>query len=384
MFPLADSRLLEGLAPEVDEIARQLKLPRELVAAGIKHWWQTLSGRVRLANRNGALPEMPEAVGQAFMRIWQQAVQEARVDISLHRQQDQAGAEENRRMSEDALRQTQQAHQELESRFREQETRLEEARELTRSLEAEVETLRNALTTEADLRKQAEYQRSTLESEAEQVRKQLEDVRQSAEQRFKDEQRKSVEANARADVEVRHYRSLLDKLRDESGRKESELTRELKELQGQLARKEVHIDTQNSQLKSLEEELAVLKQAAATRQRDLGRLESQLLSEGNKNKRLEDKSKNCKRKSSGCNSGPVALRRRRSDGKGNSGSSSRRWRKRHSRPRHAALHWRSGWRPRRRRSAVFRRGSEPPGGALTWTKGFRAAIYIAQLYVTYF
>jgi len=292
IFSIADTQLLNGSAPDVGQIADELQLPASVVEAGLAQWWQALAGRVQLVSRASALPELPESLAQAFMRVWQQAVQEAQGNISLNRQQSEVGEEAVRRINEEALRQAQQMHQELEARYREQATRLEEAIQHARSLEAEIAVLKNNLAAETAERKQEEHKRANIEHEASQLRKQLDDYRRVAEQRLKEEQSKSVEAVAKADVEVRHYRGMLDKVRDESGRKESALTRELHDLQGQLARKDVRIETQNSQIKSLEEELAVLKKDVGTQHRDLSKINSNLLSESNKNKRLEDKVKN--------------------------------------------------------------------------------------------
>jgi chromosome segregation ATPase len=291
IFSIADAELLSGKAPHAERIATETGLSPSDVEAALDQWWQSLNGRVQLGGRGGSLPEMPESMAQSFMRIWQQALQEAQASIHLHRQQHEVGEEESRRISEEALRQSQQVQQELEARYREQGGRLEEARQLAKSLEAEITVLKNNLAGETAERKQEEQKRANLEHEMSQLRKQFDDYRRTAEQRFKDEQRKSVDAAAKAEVEVRHYRSMLDKVRDEAGRKEAALTREVHDLQGQLARRDVRIDTQNSQIKALEEELAAIKQDVGTQHRDLTKINSNLLSERNKNKRLEDRIK---------------------------------------------------------------------------------------------
>lgn len=291
IFSLADTQLLSGMAPSTERIAAELTLPAEVVNEGLAQWWQQLSSRVQLTSRASALPDMPESLAQSFMRVWQQAVQEAQASVNLNRQQFEVGEEEVRRIGEEALRQAQQVQQELEARYREQATKLDEAHQFAKTLEAEITVLKNSLAAETAELKQEEHKRANLEQEANQLRKQLEDYRRGAEQRFKEEQRKSVEATAKADVEVRHYRSMLDKTRDEAGRKEAALTREVHDLQGQLARREVRIETQNSQIKSLEEELATIKQDIGSQHRDLTKINSDLLSERNKNKRLEGKLK---------------------------------------------------------------------------------------------
>ena len=95
-----------------------------------------------------------------------------------------------------------------------------------------------------------------------------------------------TEASGKAEVEVRHYRSMLDKVRDEAGKRESVMTREIHELQGQVARKDVKIDTLASQISSLDEELAGYKQDAQMQHRESTKVNRRRLYETNKNQRL--------------------------------------------------------------------------------------------------
>ncbi|WP_160115446.1 DNA-binding protein [Marinobacterium lutimaris] len=292
IFSVADHQLLSGARPEAEAIAAQLELSVDEAGAALERWWQALPGRVEINGRSTLkMPDVPEAITQSFMRIWQQAVQEAKSNMTQVRQKDVVGEEESRRLNEEALRQSQDVYQELESRHREQAVRLEEQRQIAKSLEAEINILRNSLENEANERKRAEQANVNLEHELTQLRKQYDDHRRSTEQRLSEEQHKSVEIQAKMDVEVRHYRGQLDKLRDETGRKESALSRENNDLHTQVARKDAKLDTQKSQIAALEQELANTKQELGGNNRSLAKANSDLLAETNKTKRLEAKVK---------------------------------------------------------------------------------------------
>ncbi len=290
IFSAADNALLSGQLPDSARLALQLELPGEFVEAALVQWCGALPDRVRLDQR-GALPDIPEVLSQSFLRLWHQAVQEAQSTLSLNHQQQNFGDEETRRLSEEALKHSQGIHQELEARYREQGLKLEEARQQAKTLEAEITVLKNNFGVEMGERKREEQRRINAEHELEQLRKQYEDHRRTTESRVKDEQRKSVDAVAKAEVEIRHYRNMLDKIRDEAGKKEAALTRELHELQARFARRDVKVETQAAQIKVLEEEVAIAKQEVSLQHRDLTKLNSDLLAQGNKNKRLESKVK---------------------------------------------------------------------------------------------
>lgn len=292
IFSAADHLLVGGQSPDAKSVSDRLGMDFEMVAYGLERWWHALPGRIQLGGRRGRMAaDMPEALAQTFGRVWEQALQEAQASLSHNLQQHEVGEEESRRINEEALRQSQGIYQELEARYREQGARLEQAGQHAKALEAEIAVLKNSLATETNERKREEQLRANLDHELNQLRKQYEDYRRNTEQRLKDEQLKSVDSHAKAEVEVRHYRGMLDKVRDEAGRKEAALTRDLHESQGELARKDVKIDTQASQIKSLEAELNSIKQDVGVQHRDMTKTSSALLSESNKNKRLEVKLK---------------------------------------------------------------------------------------------
>lgn len=293
VFKAADQLLLSGQSPTTVLIERQLEAGTADIEPCLALWWQTLSERVGLDATVASIPEVPDTLAAAFSRVWQQAVQEASSAVTLVKRHAEYGAEAERRVSEDALRQSHDHYQELESRYREQTLKLEKAVGATKAAEAEVAHLKNSLTAEAARFAKEEAQRVHLEQELEHLHKTYEDAKRSFDQRIKEEQRHSLEALAKSEADVKHYRSAAEKLRDEFGKKESALSREISDLQALLVKKDSRIETLLASIRSLDEEQKLAHQEFSSLQRELSKTNASLLSEANKSKRLDDKVKGC-------------------------------------------------------------------------------------------
>lgn len=291
VFRVADQLLLSGQSPTAVLIQRQLDAEDGQIEPCLALWWQTLSERVGLDAAVTPIPEVPDSLAAAFSRVWQQAVQEASSAVTLVKRHAEYGAEAERRVSEDALKQSHDHYQELEARYREQVLKLERAVSASKTAEAEVAHLKNSLTAEAARFAKEEAQRLHLEQELEHLHKTYEDAKRSFDQRIKEEQRYNLEALAKSEADVKHYRSLQEKLRDEFGKKESVLVRDISDLQALQAKKDSRIDTLQASIRSLEDELKSAQQEIAVQQRELAKVNASLLSEVNRSKRLEDKVK---------------------------------------------------------------------------------------------
>jgi DNA repair exonuclease SbcCD ATPase subunit len=292
LFAAADRCLLAGEAPTPERLKIDLGEQCNAVQTintGLIEWWQLLPARVRLSDTSPHIPDMPDSMKQTFSRIWHQAVQEAHTELSLQMQRPDPSLDQAQRACDDALRRTQGEVGELEARYREQGVKLDQAREQTQALEAEIQVLRQNLGNETTLRKKEEQLRSNVDQELAHLRKAHEDAKRVFDQRIRDEERHGLETVAKAEVDTRYYRNALEKLRDESGRREGELTREIHELQGLLARRDVKVETQTTQIKSQDEELRKLKAQDVQQQRDFAQLNAQLLTETNRSKRLEER-----------------------------------------------------------------------------------------------
>ncbi len=288
VFQYADQMLAKGNPPTLEAICTETGLGIDEVKPLLALWQAELEQRISF-DKEQFIPDVPDSLNAAFSRIWQQAVEEAVSRVMLESKSIGQNVDEIRRLSDDTAKEMQYRQQELENRLREQSKKNEDLLTQNKSLEAEMSVLKSGLTSETTQRKQEEQIRSNVEHELAHLRKAFEDSKRTFDQRIKDEQRHALEVVSKADVDVRYYKNALEKLRDEVGKKESALTKEIHDQKAELAKKDVKTETQRTQIRSQEEELKVLKQEATTQSRELARCNAALLAETNRTKRLEDK-----------------------------------------------------------------------------------------------
>lgn len=289
VFEIADQLLEQGELPSLERLIAETGYEQHQVELPFAHWthrfFESRSGNLSLSAKVHQSP--PEMLQMQIRQIWTAALDEAigivRDEISASRVSD----EEERRATQDQVRDADARYRELERKYRDQTASIDKGTQITRSLEAEIAVLKANLASETNQRKKLEQQRATAESELSQLRKQYEDGKKLFDQRIKEEQRQALEAVSRAEVETRHYRNALEKSRDEAGRSEAELTRQVHELQAQVARKDARIDMQDANLEDLDKEVEELKQTLAGYSREIAALNSKLLKEANTTRRQE-------------------------------------------------------------------------------------------------
>jgi len=288
IFQTAEDLLFDGKQPTPAQVAELADCQLEEVEAVWPTWWQQLPGRLLARDVNTSLTDVPDVLNQAMVRIWQHAVQEVNSRITLERQQIDINAEEVRRSADETVRKAHQQVFELNERVRREQDNVSETENQVKALEAEIQVLKTSLSSETSLRKKEEQRRSNVEQELAHLRKAHEDAKRVFDQRIKEEQRHAMENTAKAEADVRHFRNALEKLRDEVGKKESVMTRSIHDLQAELAKRDVKIDSARMQVKSMETDLKQQLTDNTGQSRDLAKLSSQLLAETNRSKRLDD------------------------------------------------------------------------------------------------
>lgn len=289
VYRCADEILATGEKPSAQAISEMCELGVEQVTSYLAEWQEELPIRLRFDKSELYIADVPDSLSIAFGRIWRQAVEEANARLLSEQKSIGLNMEEARRMSDEALTGMQQRQQRLEQRLRDQHIKFEEHDSHAKSLEAEIAVLKTALASETTQRKQEELIRSNVEHELAHLRKTYDDTKRTFDQRIKDEQRHTLEAVSKADVDVRYYKNALEKLRDEVGKKEASLTKNIHDLKAEMAKKDVKLETQKTQIRSQEEELKQIKQDSSQQSRELARCNAALLAEVNKTKRHEDK-----------------------------------------------------------------------------------------------
>lgn len=289
IFEIADQLVDQGELPSLERLIAETGLQAHEIDLPFTRWTAQFMERQSkaVAVSNKSIHNPPEMLQMQLRQIWTAALDEAvgivRDEISASRVSD----EEERRATKDQVRDSESRYRELERKYRDQTAAIEKEAQHIRTLEAEITVLKANLASETNQRKKFEQQRANAESELSQLRKQHEDGKKLFDQRIKEEQRQALEAVSRAEVEARHYRNSLEKVRDDAGRSEAELTRQVHELQAQTARKDARIDMQEASLSDLEKEVEQLKDTLATYSREIATLNAKLLKEGNTVRRQE-------------------------------------------------------------------------------------------------
>ena len=288
----ADSLLQRGIIPNNELIAEELQVEPDCLDDLLQAWWDTLPGRLQAVNgATASIPDVPNSLNKSFQTLWNQALQEAQAIVVSDKEDQFLASEEARKHTEEELKRLYDDQSEQESKYRHLRTKLEAESSQVQALEAEISVLKINLGAVTSDLKAAEQRYHNVDQEIALLQKKLDDSKRTFDQRVKDEQRHSLEQVSKAEADVRYYRGSLDKIRDESGRKESALTKEIHDLQAVVAKKDVKLESQKNQIKILEDELKRYKTDVDHGSRQLNKVSGSILSEQNKNKRLADKVK---------------------------------------------------------------------------------------------
>ncbi len=291
VFTSAESFLMRGEQPTVDNIMSATGLDEQTVTRELQRWWRSIPEKLSFNDNQISLPGLPESLGGAFGRIWQQAVEEAETRLRADTRTLNHANEEVKKLSEDSLKESHNRLSLLETNLKEARNKQEDTLVHNRSLEAELSVVKTAITSESTNRKKEEYLRSKLENDLVHLKKAHEDSKRTFEQRLKEDQRHALDQISKSEADSRYYRNASEKLRDDASAKETVLTKKNHDLLSEIARHDVRIDTQHTLIRSQDEELKKLKQEGQILTRDLGGATSNLLAESNKAKRLEHKRK---------------------------------------------------------------------------------------------
>ncbi|MFT5709183.1 MAG: hypothetical protein ACI9ES_003491 [Oceanospirillaceae bacterium] len=291
VFTSAESLLMRGEQPTTDNIMASTGLDQNIVEKELLQWWQSVPDKLSFKDSTISVPGLPESLGAAFGRIWQQAIEEAETRLRADSRTLSHANEEVKKLSDDTLKESHNRRSQLEVEVRKLKTKVEDFQVHNRSIEAELSVVKTAMGSEATGRKKEEHLRAKLENDLVHLRKAHEDAKRTFEQRIKEDQRHALDQISKSEADARYYRTASEKLRDDAGNKETNLTKKNHDLQSEIARHEVRIDTQYTQIRSQEEEIKVIKQTSLTQSRDLAGSTSALLAENNKSKRLEQKRK---------------------------------------------------------------------------------------------
>lgn len=288
VFAAADDLLMAGIEPSVRQLAARLpELDDILLQQALQDWWLQVPQRVQF--RMPIAADLPKEVVTTISQLWEHAVKHASDQLEAERRNMQMRLDE---LEQDKVHQLERMRGESEAqelRIEQLKERVEELEQRNKALQAEVSVLKANLHAETQTRNQYEEREREARHELERVAKSKEEMRQQFDQRLKEEQARAQEQLAKQKSEVSHLRLVIEQNKDESGKKEAALTRQIHDLQAEVARGEVKVETQQTQIRNLEQELKGYRLETANSNRDATKLNAQILAEVNKNKRLEDR-----------------------------------------------------------------------------------------------
>lgn len=289
----ANKMLLAGQKVTVNQVADALQIePSDALRAELERWWLELEVQVPFrhsAHYDTRRPEVPDTVYQSVQMIWENALKDARLELELQgRNNADNSNSESGLSSEDELYLLRSQIGVLEDSNQRMRTQLTEGETSVKNLEAERAMLRTKLQTAEG--KASELERSLTQSkaDAEQALGSRDEAKKQLDQRMKDEILHHQESLHKMESKVNYYRHQLDKLRDEWGKKENAMNMRIQDLQAQLARNDVAIDTQVRQIRSQDEELRRFRGEMANQSRNMSASNTQILASKNRLKRLED------------------------------------------------------------------------------------------------
>lgn len=272
VFAAADAVLARGERPTVERVRVELGRGSPARVGGLlDQWWARLAERLSGETR---LPGLPAEVAQAFVGVWQQAIEQAHgvAELALVERRQVLDAERERVAAIES-----QARQDA-AQFRQQAAQAVAACQAVESRLADLELLLSQRQTQIDdLQQQREsllHERREAQQHSQALQQDLLETRHRAEQ-----ERVAQESYVRG-VEDRAHRE-VDRAREEgktltvqckeAGRHVEQLQRRLENTQNELSRSELRAVAQQARADTLEQQLIRERQAPSTKRKPRAR-----------------------------------------------------------------------------------------------------------------
>lgn len=287
----ASRLLLEGRKVTVTQVADAMQIePTAELQAELERWWLDLEVQVpfRKSLSDMPRPDVPETVYQSVQMIWDNALKDARLELELATRQAEPSRNDKGLTSDDELYLSRTQIEALEDSNQRMRNQLMERDTSIKNLEAERAMLRSTLQSTDSTVGDLERLLAQAKAEGDQAASSRDEAKKQLDQRMKEEIIRHQEALNKVESKVSYYRHQLDKLRDEWGKKENAFNGRISDMQAQIARNDVTIDTQLRQIRSQDEELKRFRGEIANQSRSVSTSNTQILANTNRIKRLED------------------------------------------------------------------------------------------------
>ena len=288
----ASRLLLEGRKVTVTQVADAMQIePTDELQAELERWWLDLEVQVpfrKAMTDNMPRPDVPDTVYQSVQMIWDNALKDARLELELAARQLEPSRNDKGLTSDDELYLSRTQIEALEDSNQRMRNQLMERDTSVKNLEAERAMLRSTLQSTESTVGDLERLLAQAKAEGEQAASSRDEAKKQLDQRMKEEILRHQETLNKVESKVSYYRHQLDKLRDEWGKKENAFNGRISDMQAQIARNDVTIDTQLRQIRSQDEELKRFRGEIANQSRSVSTSNTQILANTNRIKRLED------------------------------------------------------------------------------------------------
>ncbi|MFP8966058.1 DNA-binding protein [Pokkaliibacter sp. CJK22405] len=286
VFAVADDLLMSGSDPMPRLISARLPDIDEANVQSVLHdWWASLPQRIQY--RMPISSDVPKEVVQVVQGLWDQAIRHASHQLEHEKKKMEQRLET---AESDAEHNAERLRSDIAGRdvtIEQQKAKLDEFDQRCKNLQAELSMQKATLHAEIQKRNQAEEREKEIRAELDRTTRKRDESRATFEARLKEEQSRLVEIQAKFRNEISQMRSTHDQLRDESNKRDTAYMRQISDLQAEVSRGEVKIETLSNQVKSLEQELKGYRYESSNSSRELNKLNAQLLTEINRSKRFE-------------------------------------------------------------------------------------------------
>jgi chromosome segregation ATPase len=268
VFAAADAVLARGERPTVERVRLELGRGSPARVGGLlDQWWARLAERL---NGETRLPTLPGEVSQAFVAVWQQAINLAHgvVELTLTEQRQVLDAERERVAAVEDL-----ARQEA-ARFRQQaadavagrqaaELRFADLELLLSQRQAQIEDLQQQRDVLLRERGESQQQNLTLQEDLQALRLKIEQERVAQETYIR-----GVEDRAHREVDrAREEGKATEAQLKAAGRHVEQLQQRLELIQTELSQTQQRAAAQQARADTLEQQLAQVRQAPATKRK---------------------------------------------------------------------------------------------------------------------
>lgn len=286
VFDIADSFFQQGTWPDSQLIAKELSVDAAEVEPVLLEWQASLASRAVLLQNQ---PEPGDGFRKALESLWQDAVSTAGVHYKEQVQTLSKRYESDLANISGNTQELQEQIEDLQGQLvllRDQE-QLQEQRKQKQA--SEIAELKKQLSIADKEAVAAEERKNALSSDVQRLQRQLDDTRQNFEQRFKEEQNHYQEQVARLEADLRSSRLQLENRKDDFGKTESALLKQTQDLQAEVSKRDLKIESLTNQSRSIELELKKLQSTQGGQQQNMAQMKKQLLAETNRANRLEEK-----------------------------------------------------------------------------------------------